>query len=252
MNEKSIEGSLKMFELPHPKLLEIMKDAYPCVKFKEQQESVLNFKTDPINCKICKEAVWNPAKGYIPRSYIGATGNLEDVEAILICISPFEPHRAVEPFPGEGYDPELSPLEMVEANVKYVHDCIRLLQPRFKSRFHLRMKEFLETLYPNEHLNQILKKVWITQCRLCSSNPDSEEVSADTCMKHYLKKQLEALPDATVVVFGEQAQKAMNTFLETHNIGRNFEPCYSFSVRPADLEKARESWERVIKIIRDK
>ena len=252
MSEKSIEGSFKMFELPHPNLLDIMKEAYPCAKFYEQQESVPNFKTEIVNCQVCKEADWNPAKGFMPRSYIGATGKLEEVEAILVCISPFEPHRAVEPHRGEEYDPEHSSLEMVEANVRYVHDCIRGLQPRFKSRFHIRMKEFLDKLYPNEHLNQILKKVWITQCRLCSSNSDSTDIDSVSCMDLYLKKQLEILSDATIVVFGEQAQKAMKTFVEKHKINRKIENCYSFSVRPADLQKARECWDQVIEIIKNK
>ena len=252
MNEKSNFGSYKMFELPHPELLETMKAAYPCAKFEEQQEAALDFKTDIINCKTCKEAVWHPTKGYMPRGYIGATGELDDVHAILVCINPFEPHRAVEPHRGEEYDPKFSPLEMVEANVKYVHNCIRGLQPRFKSKFHIRMWEFLEKLYPNEHLNQILKKVWITQCRLCSSNPDTKEFSTSTCMETYLKKQLELLPNATIVAFGEQAQKAMNVFFESHGIDRKIEPCFSFSVRPSDLEKARDSWDQVIEIIKNK
>ena len=227
MSEKSIEGSFKMFELPHPNLLDIMKEAYPCAKFYEQQESVPNFKTEIVNCQVCKEADWNPAKGFMPRSYIGATGKLEEVEAILVCINPFEPHRAVEPHRGEEYDPEHSSLEMVEANVRYVHDCIRGLQPRFKSRFHIRMKEFLDKLYPNEHLNQILKKVWITQCRLCSSNSDSTDIDSVSCMDLYLKKQLEISYD------GFQPSTAI--FFAFSNNFLNFSP-FSWFKSPIETE----------------
>jgi hypothetical protein len=58
------------------RLVEILAPAYqPCNGFAE----------------ICHEMKWHPAKGYIPRGFVGATGAVSDVELVLVFAEPGDP-----------------------------------------------------------------------------------------------------------------------------------------------------------------
>lgn len=41
----------------------------------------------------CREMRWNPARGHVPRGFLGATGNLKDIELVLVFAEPGDPHE---------------------------------------------------------------------------------------------------------------------------------------------------------------
>lgn len=60
---------------PNPQLLALLLEAYrPCQNF-----------------GICREAKWSPADGHIPRGFLGATGELSEVEVVMVFSEPGHP-----------------------------------------------------------------------------------------------------------------------------------------------------------------
>ena len=51
----------------------------------------------------CREAIWNPKRGHIPRGFLGATAKLSDVEVVMVFAEFSHPHG------NETYDPGHSP-----------------------------------------------------------------------------------------------------------------------------------------------
>jgi hypothetical protein len=61
----------------HPSLSEILLPAYaPCADFSNA----------------CNEMRWIPEAGHVPRGFLGACGDLSDVELILVFAEPGDPH----------------------------------------------------------------------------------------------------------------------------------------------------------------
>jgi len=65
---------------PNPRIIELLLTAYePCPSFSSA----------------CKSMRWVPERGHIPRGFCGATGDLDEVDLVLVCAEPGDPH----PFP---------------------------------------------------------------------------------------------------------------------------------------------------------
>lgn len=59
-------------------LVELLAPAYaPCAGFSDK----------------CREMRWNPAEGHVPRGFVGAAGSPEEIELVLVCAEPGDPHQ---------------------------------------------------------------------------------------------------------------------------------------------------------------
>ena len=103
---KTLSGEIEMVNPPFSELSEIMQKAYnPCGKFDLVKQGSKYNNLERAESSVCV-ADWNPKEGYIPRGFIGATGDKTDVEAVLICIKPDKPHA------NEKYSPDLKSKKM--------------------------------------------------------------------------------------------------------------------------------------------
>ena len=209
---------------PHPALLDVLRKAYlPCSNI-------------DVCSRVCCEAKWRPACGHIPRGFLGATGDLEEVESVMVFAEPSDPHG------DEYYDPEARPNEWLEASVKHADTCFR----HCKDRIHRKTRWFMQQVYPKLSFDEQLRRVWITQSRLCSNGRESDAV----CAKRYLAPQIDLLSKvskARIVAFGGKAQRRMR--LAKHN-GMNADWLCAHSLAARNLENARPTWEEAIDYLR--
>ena len=67
---------------PNEKLIEVLSPAYgPCRHMLTHGGG-------------CPESRWKPAIGHVPRGFLGATGELAEVELVMVLAEPGEPKRA--------------------------------------------------------------------------------------------------------------------------------------------------------------
>ena len=101
---------------------------------------------------------------------------------------------------------------------------------------------FLDRLYCGMDFDNQLRRVWITQSRLCSldnSGARYREGLYRLCRDDYLSAQLRVLPHVQVVAFGGKAQEALRRLkVPAINVPHP-------SARGAE-EPKREEWERAI------
>ena len=202
----------------NPKLFNVLIDAYrPCCQM-----------------TTCKQAVWSPERGHIPRGFLGATKNLSDVKVVMVFSEPGHPHS------GEEYDPTQPPERLLKSGLQHVHRSFRC----GRDLFHRNVRWFLSQLFPNLDFDEQLEHAWLTEGRLCSIKEETGTAKDPRCAKHYLAQQLKMLPKATVVGFGGKAQYYLR------HAGVEHEKAYALSPPGANHKPARPSWERVIAKIR--
>jgi hypothetical protein len=207
---------------PHPKIVEVIRNAYgPCPFFGE-----------------CPEAKWLPEKGHVPRGFLGGTGKPEDVEVVLVLAEPGHPEE------GESYDAKgIVPLiDQVTCNSNNN-------QENGNTLYHRNLNWFLGELWPHTSRKEKLKKVWITESRLCSVEVEiADALGGDKrlCAREYLVPQIELFPNATVILFGGKAQKRADKFFS--------EAVNAISLAPpgCNQKKAKPSWGNAIKIVEEK
>lgn len=192
-----------------PALLEILKSAYPCSGF----------------AGACRSMRWDPLKGHIPRGFLGATGELSEVELVLVFAEPGNPH------PGDHQT-------MEEALVHAYHS--------FKTGrgvFHQKARAFFDLCWPGLTFEDQLRRVWVTESVLCSAEwstgPVAREVEME-CGARYLIEQLKLFPNAMVVALGSKAKKRLSR-LGLHRI----HSAYAFGLPGCNKEEALPSWVRI-------
>ena len=208
-----------MIPRPNPKLVEALLPAYaPCPNFGS-----------------CPEAVWDPRCGHIPRGFLGATGTLAEVEVVMLFAEPGHAHG------GEGYDPALGAEGLLMAGVGHSFRSFR----DGCDLFHRNARWFLSQLWPDLPFEAQLRRVWMTEGRLCSIADETGRRSDRLCADHYLARQLSLLPGATVVAFGGKAAQALR--------GRDgWLRAYALAPPGANHRPARPSWEAAIRAVRAK
>jgi hypothetical protein len=182
----------------------------------------------------CREACWAPTEGQIPRGFLGATGTAEEVEVIMVFSEPGHPHEE------ETYIETLDARELISACTSYVYDCFK----NGTDQFHKNARWFISQLYPNMSFDEQLKSVWLTEGRLCSINVEIGRTTDHTCAINYLSRQIERLPNATVVAFGNKAKH----YLKKINV--DFIGAYALAPPGANHKPARPSWEAAIAEVR--
>ena len=200
-----------MSHLPHPNLMSTLREAYSPCRFFGQ----------------CKEAQWNPNSGHIPRGYLGATGSLEDVRLVMVFSEPGHPYSE------DGYNSKIGADGLIELSVSHTYSCFNSGQ----DVFHRNARWFIDQIYPNLSFNEQLRHVWLTEGRLCSIDNEIGSTTDRTCAKHYLKGQVDMLPNATVVAFGGKAKKYLQ------GIGIQYIGAYALAPPGANHKPARPSWE---------
>ena len=207
---------------PNRKMADILKRAYaPCPNFGS-----------------CPEAKWQPEKGHVPRGFLGCTGELEEVEAVLVLAEPGHPLPG-ERFSGPGDDDYIAEVtKNSAANLK--HGATKL---------HENLAWVMDELWPSTSFEYKLRKVWITESRLCSVEDEIREAKGGDkklCAREYLLPQTNILPNATVVLFGGKAQTRVgNYFPEAIN-------AVALAPPGCNISNARPSWEKAIGVIKEK
>lgn len=149
------------------------------------------------------KCLWKPQLGFVPRGYFGATGNLNDVELILVTAEPGDPAD------GEVYIGQ--PEEILQKYLTEVESHFRNESLRRSGRaapYHVGINTILSYFLPNDDFDSRWKKTWLTDAVLCSakvSGGQIDKVVELTCGSAYLRKQLELFPSAYVLALGNKA-----------------------------------------------
>lgn len=201
---------------PTRDLLALLTTAYPCPSFSGA----------------CQTMRWEPLNGNIPRGFVGATGNLSDVEVVLVVAEPGDPQ------PGDHDTMEEA---MAHAYRSYKSGT---------GVFHQKARAFLDLCWPGLPFDEQMKRVWITESVLCSAEKTTGPVPVaveNECGQRFLKKQLEMFPDAVVVALGNKAQKRLSRIGIQH-----FERAHAFGLPGCNKKEALPSWVRVSQLLRGK
>ncbi len=205
---------------PNDALLSVLLDAYrPCPNF-----------------GVCREAVWDPEEGHVPRGYLGATGKLKSIEVIMVFAEPGHAHGV------EHYDPSLPPKEVALQTVDYTYSCFRY----GKDLFHRNTRWFMDQLWPDLSFDRQLEKVWMTESRLCSITDEIGPFRDRHCAATYLAKQIALMPSASVVAFGGKPQKNIRKVVPSMICA------FALSPPGANQKRARPSWEAAISEVRSR
>jgi hypothetical protein len=200
--------------LPHADLLKILLPAYlPCAGF-----------------GTCAEAIWDPAKGHVPRGFLGACGALTEVRAILVFAEP----GGV--YPADRYDPALSPQNLLATTVAETGRMMSTGQ----DKFHRNVRWFIDQILPGQDFSTQLRGVWLTEGRLCSVAQEIGGRKDRSCADRYLARQIALMPNAVVIGFGKKAQAYLSALKIDHCAARALAP------PGANHLPARPSWEAAI------
>lgn len=208
-------------KMPNEALRNVMRGAYTCA----------NFGT-------CREAELSPANGLVPRGFVGATGQLDEVEAIFILAEPGHAHR------DEHYKEYATADELMQQAVLHTYQSFK----NSTDQIHKNMRWVLNELWPGDFDDQ-LSKVWITEGRLCSIRAEIKWFNDKICAPKYLVPQLELMPNAIVVLFGGKARDRASRLTAAN--GRPTICCSALAAPEGNKPHARLSWLNAIKTIRE-
>lgn len=151
-------------------------------------------------CAEC--AQWDPARGLIPRGYLGATALAGPPRLVLALPEPGEPVA------GEAYSgtaPEL--FEAVTARA-----CAALEDAPSNAAarpYHRNLRKILDAFWPEATLHEQLAKTWIAPAVLCSSCAPRGSVPRRmeaACLRTYFRREMESLGDVFIVALGTKAR----------------------------------------------
>ena len=166
---------------PVQEFVEILQPAYRCSSFDGA----------------CKgSATWKPNFGYVPRGFVGALGSIDEVKVILLS------DRPGNPFSQERYS---APNEL-EQTIHFTFQCSSKRIPPF----HENLGYLLDRLFPNEALEDQLRKAWETNSYLCSFPEHADDAPTKAwheCVDRYLVPQLALLPGRPVIALGTTVGK---------------------------------------------
>lgn len=206
--------------LSNRKLMEVMLRAYePCRYFGQ-----------------CQQAIFKPSNGHIPRGYLGAIGELEEVEVVFVFAEPGHPHSDEKDSRHNN-----SPMQLLRNALNHTYQCFK----KGTDAFHRNTRCIMNQLWPDKSFDQQLRHVWLTESRLCSIDDEIGNVADRTCAHAYLRRQLELMPQATVIAFGGKAQRNLKKIIP------NFIKAYALAPPGANFQGARPSWEKAIATVRE-
>lgn len=199
---------------PCRELMRVLEPAYaPCTSFSDA----------------CSSLLWAPEKGYVPRGFLGATGDIDEVELVLVFAEPGDPHR-----------PERN--ASMDTALENTYDYMK----NGRDQFHRNVRYILDLCFPKEPFNTQLRKTWMTESLLCSAPNEGGSVRASAwryCSSQYLLAQLELLPNSLVVALGNKAQTRLKSVnVQFVGVGAAAPPGCNF-------RGVKESWKHAAQIL---
>lgn len=159
---------------------------------------------------------------------------------MMVLAEPGHPHD------GESYGPRASAEETLLQTIAHSYRCVR----DGRDLFHRSIRWFLDRLYPGQSLvypgqslDVQLRRVWLTQSRLCSIPQETGGRSDRICANRHLSEQVALMPQVTVVAFGAKAANAMR------DLHCEWIRAYALAPPGANHRPARPGWEAAIEII---
>lgn len=171
----------------------------------------------------CPDMRWSPSKGHIPRGFLGATGNLSDVELVLVFAEPGNPQ------PDEVHTG-------MESALHHAYDY----HQRQRDQFHRNVRHILDLCWPEIPFETQLRRVSMTESVLCSAPRECGPVPRSTeraCGERYLLRQLALFPNALVVALGAKAKSRLRAL--GHN---DFLEAGAVAPPGCNQTRVRESW----------
>ncbi len=206
--------------LPSEQLFAVMREAYPCKHFGS-----------------CKQAKFDPKAGHVPRGFLGATGDLNDVEAIFVLAEPGHPHH------DEQYSDAAPAEQLLAEAISHTYKSYRF----GTDAFHRNMRWVMDQLWPC-NFDEQLDRVWITEGRLCSIDSEIGAFNDKLCAPTYLGRQIGLMPSAAIVLFGGKARQRVVGVREL--AGRTVIEARALAPPGANHKPARPSWQAAIDAIR--
>lgn len=201
-----------------PHVAEILTGAYdPCPGFSSS----------------CVEMRWHPGSGHVPRGFFGATGELSEVELILVVAEPGDPHV------GERHTG-------LESAYSYATAAFR----DGKDQFHRNVRKILDMCWPGVQFEQQTRKVWLTESVLCSARVEGGRVSqiaSRACGQRYLLPQLKLFPNALVVALGGKARDRLRSLGMSQDA---FLAVYAVAPPGCNRQQAAESWNAIAETVK--
>jgi hypothetical protein len=210
-----------------PSLEKILSPAYRCPEFDA----------------VCRgEMRWEPNAGHVPRGFLGACGELSEVELILVFAEPGDPH-------GEELDHEHTRLlHSKDTALSRVYEYATYAVQNGHDLFHRNLKHILDMCWPELPFPRQMHKVWLTDSVLCSAPKEAGPVSNQTCLtcgRRYLLPQLKLFSNALIVAVGGKAKTRLRS-LGLH-FGSDFLAVYSVAppFAQTNYAEALESWKKI-------
>ena len=113
-----------------------------------------------------------------------------------------------------------------------------------KSSFHKNVTRFLDELFPSKSFDNQLRKVWLTESCLCSIAEEIDKAPRCTCASHILKRQIELMPQASIIAFGGKSRDGLDS------INAEYISAWAFAELGANRPEAKLSWKCVIEELR--
>lgn len=210
-----------MSYLPATPLLDLMEGAYRCPHFQS-----------------CPEATYSPNQGLVPRGFIGATGKIDDIQAIFVLAEPGHPLN------GETYanDPATSIKQTLDHTYQSYRDGVNQL--------HKNVRMVMSMIWPRLSFDEQLRHVWITESRLCSIEKEIGNLNDKLCVATHLSKQFDLLPNAVIVAFGSKAKSRICRAIDIDS--RSIQFCRALAPPGCNRRDAPASWKVAAEIIRQK
>lgn len=146
--------------------------------------------------------LWDPDGGHVPRGFCGATGEVEEVELILVCAEPGDPHH------GENHGADTTPEGRLASAYAYAYKCFK----EGTDLFHRNIRLILSLCWPNDAFDGYLRRAWLVDSVLCSATLEGGPVSRQAereCRVRYLERTLALFPGALIVALGGKAHKRL-------------------------------------------
>jgi hypothetical protein len=178
---------------------------------------------------------WRPVEGHVPRGFCGATGELKDVELVLVCAEPGPPY--------DGEKHSGSPQDMLQSACSLSYEYFRNRIDVFSRN----ISGILDDCFPGMSFAEQMRRTWITNSVLCSAESALAEVPAPArqrCRKTYLDKQLRLLSHALVVALGGKATSRLKGTPGLLSV---------WAVAPpgGNRPEAKLSWKKIAERLRD-
>lgn len=187
------------------------------------------YKPCPEYFNVCKDMRWEPESGHVPRGFNGATGDLEEVELVLVFAEPGDPHK------NESHTG-------IDTVIPYAIECFKI----GKDQFHRNVRHVLDLCWPGETYDNQLRRVWMTESVLCSARREGGHVSmsiARACVRRYLLPQIKLLPNAVVAALGRKAQGRLQGVVDYY-------PAYAVAPPGCNKKEAKASWIELASVVK--